>query len=89
MYMRKSKLLALSAAMIVTSATAYGAYAADSARSGKAKKKQTSEFFNADLLIFYKYKIHSDMADVLFNRNIAHIFSYKLNYINLQNISRK
>ena len=31
--MRKSKLLALSAAMIVTSATAYGAYAADSARS--------------------------------------------------------
>ena len=42
--MRKSKLLALSAAMIVTSATAYGAYAADSARSGKASIEWTLSF---------------------------------------------
>lgn len=39
--MRKSKLLALSAAMIVTSATAY---AADSARSGKASIEWTLSF---------------------------------------------
>ena len=44
MYMRKSKLLALSAAMIVTSATAYGVYAADSARSGKASIEWTLSF---------------------------------------------
>ena len=42
--MRKSKLLALSAAMIVTSATAYGVYAADSARSGKASIEWTLSF---------------------------------------------
>ena len=42
--MRKSKLLALSAAMIVTSATAYGAYATDSARSGKASIEWTLSF---------------------------------------------
>ena len=44
MYMKKSKLLALSAVMIVASATAYSTYAADTARSGKASIEWTLSF---------------------------------------------
>ena len=42
--MKKSKLLALSAVMIVASATAYSTYAADTARSGKASIEWTLSF---------------------------------------------
>lgn len=44
MHMKKSKLLALSAVMIATSATAYGVYAADTTRSGKASIEWTLAF---------------------------------------------
>ena len=42
--MKKSKLLALSAVMIVASATVYSTYAADTARSGKASIEWTLSF---------------------------------------------